>query len=92
MRTKRGLEGAETHQISQQLHVSLQLCLNEICKCVSSEVNLPLTAPAQHTSPNLHLNFKKSEEVYFKFDHFKAFRKRKITSVCIIQVGDIVHL
>lgn len=33
-------------------------CLNEIRKCVSSEVNLPLTAPTQHTSQGLHLNKK----------------------------------
>lgn len=31
-------------------------CLNEIRKCVSSEVNLPPTAPTQRTSLDLHLN------------------------------------
>lgn len=71
-------------------------CLNEILKCVSSEVNLPLTAPTQHTSLDLHLKKKENEEGKHKFDHFTAStheeKQRLQCCPAWIQVVDIVNL
>lgn len=53
-------------------------CLNEIRKCVRSEVNLPLTAPTQHTSLDLHLNEIVHERSSSKFDQFEAPKKQRL--------------